>query len=91
MEVGELDDVLEVLERGVAPAAVEVVDERRAVVGGEHRGVAADLHGVGRVAGVLHVLRRCGRDELAGEPAREPTRVPSTSAPASANRVNAVG
>ena len=53
--VGQLHEVLEVGQRGVAAAAVEVVDERRAVVRRQHRGVAADLDVARRVAGVLRV------------------------------------
>ena len=68
----ELHEVLEVGERGVAAAVVEVVGERRAVVGREHGGVAADLHVVLRVAGVLGVRRRRrGLHDLAAHAARE--------------------
>ena len=56
-EIRELDEVLEVLERAVAAPFVEVVDERRAVIGGEHHGVAADLDIALGVARVLHILR----------------------------------
>ena len=70
--VGELHEVLEVLERGVAAAVVEVVDERRAVVGREHRVRAADLDAVRRVARVLGVLARArSPDDLAAQAARE--------------------
>ena len=87
VQVRQLDEVLEVGERRVAAAVVEVVDERRAVVGREHGGVAADLHRVGRVAGVLDVDGRCGGDERSRHmPRGKRTRVPSTSAPASAKR-----
>ena len=71
MQVGELDEVLEVGDGRVPAAGVEVVGERRAVVGGEHGGVAADLHGVGGVAGVLDVLRRRARlDDRAAQATR---------------------
>ena len=41
--VGQLHEVAEVLDRAVAPAVVEVADERRAVVRGEDRVRPADL------------------------------------------------
>src|SRR5438874_997744 len=51
--VGELHEVAEILDRGVAPPLVERADEGRAVDRGEHRGVAADRHVARRVAGML--------------------------------------
>ncbi len=54
--VRELDEVAEVFDRRIAPAVVEVVGERRAVVRGEHGGVATDAHVPLWVAGVLDVL-----------------------------------
>src|ERR1700722_14049776 len=42
--VSELDEILEVFERAVAAALVEVVDEWRAVVGREHHRIAAYEH-----------------------------------------------
>ena len=60
------------VERRVAAAGVEIVHERRAVVGREHGRVAADRDVVRRVAGVLGVRRRRRRlDERAAQPARE--------------------
>ncbi len=62
----------EILDRAVAPALVEVVDEGRAVVRREHRGLAtADLDAALGVAGDLGVLGRHGRDQPAGEAAGE--------------------
>ncbi len=58
--VRELDEVLEVLERAVAAALVEVVDEGRAVVGREHHRVAADRDIALGIARVLNVSRRRG-------------------------------
>ena len=70
--VGELHEVAEVLDRAVAPAVVEVADERRAVVRGEDGVHPADLDVVRLVPGVLGELARRGRlDDLAGQPARE--------------------
>ena len=58
LAVGELHEVPEVLDRAVAPAAVEVADERRAVVRGEDGVRPADLDVVVRVAGDLGELAR---------------------------------
>ena len=62
-QIRELDEILEVFERAVAAALVEVVDERRAVVGGEHHRVAADEDIAFGIARVLHILRRRGGAE----------------------------
>ncbi len=71
--VGELHEVAEVLDRAVAPAVVEVADERRAVVRGEDGCGAADLDAVGGVSGELGELARGRRlDDLAAHAAREP-------------------
>ena len=71
--VGELHEVAEVLDRPVAPAVVEVANERRAVVRGEDRGHAANLDAVRRVARVLGELaRRGGLHDLPAHPARKP-------------------
>ena len=70
--VGQLHQVAEVLDRAVAPAAVEVADERRAVVRGEDRVHPADLDVPLRVAGELGELARGrGLDDPAAHPARE--------------------
>ncbi len=69
--IGELDEILEVFERPVAAALVEVVDERRAVVGREHHRVAADDHVALGIARVLHILRRRRHAELTRQTARK--------------------
>ncbi len=72
-EVRQLHEVAEVLDRAVAAAAVQVADERRPVVGREHRVRSADLDVVRLVARVLRELSWRGRlDDLATHPAREP-------------------
>ena len=58
--VGELHEVLEVFDSGVAAAFVEVMHKGRAVSGHKHRALAADSHTARRVASVLHVLTGCG-------------------------------
>ena len=70
-QIGELDEVLEVLERAVAAALVEVVDEGRAVIGREHHRVAADEHVALGIARVLHVLRGRRGAELPRQAARK--------------------
>ena len=71
-EVGQLHEVAEVLDRAVAPAAVEVAHERRAVVGREDRVHPADLDVAFRVARVLGELAWRGRlDDLAAHAPRE--------------------
>jgi hypothetical protein len=61
----------------VAPAAVEVPHERRAVVRGEDGVHPADLDVVVGVAGVLRELARRGRlDDLASEAIGEPHALP---------------
>ena len=70
--VGQLHEVAEVLDRGVAPAVVEVVDERRAVGRDEDHVRVADLDAPGGVAGDLGEQARRGRlDERAAHAARE--------------------
>jgi hypothetical protein len=64
---GQLHEVLEVLDRAVAAASVDVVHERRAVDGSEHGPVAADFDIAGGIAGMLGVGRRRGAAEGAGE------------------------
>ena len=69
--VRELDEVDEVGERRVAPAAFEVGDEGRAADGREHRGVAAEAHGARGVACMDLEGRGRGREQRAAEAARE--------------------
>ncbi len=71
-DVGELHEVAEVLDRPVAPSAVEVADEGRAVRGREDRVRAAEDDAALGVAGDLGELARRGRlHELAADAARE--------------------
>ncbi len=71
-EIRELDEILEIFERAVAAALVEIVDERRAIVGSEHHRIAAYEHVALGVARMLHILRRrCGAEAPCQAP-REP-------------------
>lgn len=63
--VGEFHEVLEVLQRAVAPALVEIHHEGRAVGGREHDAVATDLHRAGGVARVLDELAWRALQDLA--------------------------
>ena len=89
----ELHEVLEVGERRVAPAGVEVVHERRAVVRCEHGGVAADLTSwAGLRACWMYVAGAVACTSLAAQCRAGSGRAsPSTSAPASAKRSIALG
>ena len=69
--VGELDEVLEVFERPVTAAFVEVVHERRPVIWREHHRVAADRDVALGIARMLHVLRRRSGAEAPRQAARE--------------------
>ncbi len=70
--VGELHEIAEVLDRGVAPALVEVADERRAVGRHQHRAIAADPDAAVGVAGMLGEFLRCRRlDDGAAEASRK--------------------
>src|ERR1700733_15149636 len=69
--VGELDEVLEVFERAVAAAFVEVVNERRPIIRREHHRVPADRRVALGIARVLHVLRRRGGAEAPCQAARK--------------------
>ncbi len=71
--VRELHEVPEVLDRAVAAAAVEVAHERRSVGRREHGRVAAEVHGVRRVARELVELARGGRLDQLAAPARAGT------------------
>ncbi len=86
-EVRQLDEILEVLNRSVAAAFVEVMDERRAVVGGENHRLAADQHVAFRVARVLHVLRRRACAEPPRKAARKAHPVPLDVAASVAKQV----
>ena len=55
--IGEFHEVLEILQRRVAPASIKVMNERGAVIRREHRGVSADLHISSRISGVLRICR----------------------------------
>ena len=69
--VGELDEVAEILDARVAPAFIEVADERRAVGRREHRVLAADQHVAGGIARLLNELARRRRlDQLPAHAAR---------------------
>ena len=70
--VGQLHEVAEVLDRGVAAAVVEVVDERRAIGRHEDHVRVADLDAPGGVARDLGEEARRGRlDDRAAHAARE--------------------
>ena len=70
--VGQLHEVLEVLEARVAAPFVQAANERRAVSRGEHGVAAADAHIAGRVAGVLGELAGgAGLHDAAAHAARE--------------------
>ena len=87
LAVGQLHEVAEVLDRAVAPAAVQVVHERRAVVRGEDRGrCRRSATFVARVAGVLRELARARSPGRSGGTSRAGTgrARPATSAPAAA-------
>ncbi len=68
--LAELHQVAEILDRGVAPPALEVAHEGRAVDRGEDQVAAADLDIAGRVARGLGELARRRRAEAAGEALR---------------------
>ena len=57
--IGQLDEVLEVVDGGVAPSLVQIAHKGRAVRRGKHRVFAADNHVVRRIARVLGELARC--------------------------------
>ena len=61
---GDLDQVLQILQRSVTPAALEIPDERRAVYACEDLIVTADLDAFLRVARDLRELRRNGSAQL---------------------------
>ena len=82
--VGELHEIAEILDGGVAAALVEVADEGRAVDRREDRVVAADDDVALGVARMLDVSRGRGlrRSACAAGRAGKRTRVPFTSQPA---------
>ena len=71
-DVRELDEVVQVRERAVAAAAVEVGHEWRAADRREHRGIAAEPHGACRVSCVQLELARRRPQQLAREAAWNP-------------------
>src|SRR5581483_12089922 len=60
----ELDQPMEILQRPIPAAALEIPHEGRTVYRREHLGRAADPHGVRRIARPLRELRGCAREEL---------------------------
>ena len=56
--VGEFDEVLEVFERRVTPAAVEIANEWRSISRNQHGTVTTNDNVSVRVSGVLCVFRR---------------------------------
>ncbi len=69
--VGELDEVVQVLERAVAPAALEVGHERRAAHRGEDGCIAAEAHVARGVAGEELELLGRGREQPPRHAARD--------------------
>src|SRR5262245_6884770 len=56
--VGELYEVAEILDCGVAAALVQTADEGRTIDRREHRVLTADIDVARRIAGMLHILPR---------------------------------
>ncbi len=71
-DVGELDEVVQVRERAVAAAAVEVRHEGRPADRREDRRVPAEAHAARRVPRVQRELAWSRAQQLAGEAARNP-------------------
>ncbi len=69
--VAQLHEVAEILDRRIAPPALGVAHEGRAVDRREHQVVAADLDAALGVAGVLGDTARRRLAQLAGEAARD--------------------
>ena len=59
-QIGQFHEVLEILDRRIAPFAVEIAHEGRPVDRRENGRLAADLHRALRIARVLGNDRRCG-------------------------------
>ena len=59
-DVGELDEIAEILDSRVAAAFVEIAHERRAIGRSEYRVLAADDHAARRIARVLREFARRG-------------------------------
>ena len=69
--VRELDEVLQVLERAVAAAAIEIVDERRPADRRENGRIAAEAHVALGVARMQRELARRRLEQMARESARD--------------------
>lgn len=59
--VGQLDEVLKVLDRRITSALVEITDKWRPVCWHQHRSVAADHDAALGITGMLLVFRGCAR------------------------------
>ena len=70
--VCELDEVHEVLERGIAPTALEICDERRSAHRREHHRITAEAYGARRVARMHLEGRGCRLEQGTAETARYP-------------------
>src|SRR6185437_13322780 len=67
--VSQLDEIDQILERAVAPPALDVAHERRAADRGEHRSISAEAHVALGVAREQREFRRCGGKQPARQPA----------------------
>ena len=71
--VGQLHEVLEVLDGRVAAALIEIVNKRRAVGRDQHRAVTTDGDVARGITRVLHILfGRCGLNNGAAQAGRKP-------------------
>ena len=65
--IGQLHEVLKILQRRIAAATLEIGDKGRSIAGHQDNIVTAQRDGVGRVAGVKLELCRGGRAQLSGQ------------------------
>ena len=68
--IAQLHEILEIVQRRIAPPAGLIAHKGRAVNRGQHQIAATNVHIARRVAGMLGKLRRGGCTKLARKPAR---------------------
>jgi len=75
--IGEFDEIVEILNRAIASALVDIGHKGRAIGGRENRIVSADHDRSRRIAGMLHEFARCRfLDDGADEAVREDDPLP---------------
>jgi len=69
--IGQFDQLLQIIDRAIAPPVFQVAHKRRTVDGREDGAGFSDFHGTVRIAGVLNKFFRCRAAQMPGHAARQ--------------------